>query len=145
MTIEGITNGVVIDHIRAGFGMKVLEYLGLSGRSDTVALIMNAVSKKHGRKDIIKLENFRDVDLAVIGLIDHTATVNYIRDNKIYKKQRLNLPEKVTNVLRCKNPRCVTSVERVEHIFHLVPESGMYRCDYCDDLVNTGIGALINQ
>jgi len=136
MTIEGIANGVVIDHIRAGFGMKVLEYLGLSGRSDTVALIMNAVSKKHGRKDIIKLENFKDVDLTVIGLIDHNATVNYIRNNTIYKKQQLNLPEKVTNVLRCKNPRCVTSVERVEHVFHLVPESGMYRCMYCDDLVN---------
>jgi len=137
MTIEGIANGVVIDHIRAGFGMKVLEYLGLNGRSDTVALIMNAVSKKHGRKDIIKLENFKDIDLKVIGLIDHTATVNYIRNNKIYKKQQLNLPDKVTNVLRCKNPRCVTSVEKVDHIFHLVPGSGMYRCDYCDDLLKT--------
>jgi len=135
MTIEGIANGVVIDHIRAGFGMKVLEYLGLGGRNDTVALIMNAISKKHGRKDIIKLENFKDVDLTIIGLIDHTATVNYIRNNKIYKKQQLNLPEKVTNVLRCKNPRCVTSVEKVDHVFHLVPESGMYRCAYCDDLV----------
>jgi len=145
MTIEGIVNGVVIDHIQAGFGMKVLEYLGLGGRSDTVALIMNAVSKKHGRKDIIKLENFPDVDLTIIGLIDQTATVNYIQDNKIVKKQQLNLPLKVTNVIRCKNPRCVTSVEQVAHVFHLVPGSGMYRCIYCDDLVSTGYNSLAGR
>jgi len=144
MTIEGIANGVVIDHIKAGFGMKVLEYLGLGGRGDTVALIMNAISKKHGRKDIIKLENVTDLDLAIIGLIDHTATVNYIKDNKIVDKQRLSLPQKVTNVLKCKNPRCVTSIEQVAHTFLLVKDSGlhgspgMYRCMYCDDLVAAG-------
>jgi len=138
MNIDGIANGVVVDHIRAGFGMKVLEYLGLNSRGDTVALIMNAVSKKHGRKDIIKLENVTDLDLTVIGLIDHTATVNYIKDHKLVGKQRLSLPEKVTNVIKCKNPRCVTSVEQVAHTFLLVAKSGMYRCMYCDDLVNGG-------
>ena len=139
MTIEGIANGVVIDHIRAGFGMKVLEYLGLGGRGDTVALIMNAVSKKHGRKDIIKLENITDLNLDVLGLIDHKATVNYIKDHKIVDKQHLSLPEKVTGVLRCKNPRCVTSIEQVAHTFLLVAGSGMYRCMYCDDLVVAGV------
>jgi len=135
MIIEGIANGVVIDHIRAGFGMKVLEYLGLAGRGDTVALIMNAVSKKHGRKDMIKLENVTNLDLTLIGLIDHNATVNFIKDSKIVDKRQLSLPLKVTNVLKCKNPRCVTSVEDVAHTFLLTGGSGMYRCMYCDDLV----------
>jgi len=135
MTIEGIANGVVIDHIRAGFGMKVLEFLGLSGRGDTVALIMNAVSKKHGRKDMIKLENIRDLNLDIIGLIDHNATVNYISNHKIVNKKQLSLPKKVENVLRCKNPRCVTSIEQVTHTFMLTADTGMYRCMYCDDLV----------
>ena len=139
MTIEGIANGVVIDHIRAGFGMRVLEYLGLGGRGDTVALIMNAVSKKHGRKDIIKLENITNVDLTALGLIDHNATVNFIKDHKIVDKKNLSLPEKVTNVIKCKNPRCVTSIEQVAHTFLLVPRSGMYRCMYCDDLVAAGV------
>ncbi|MCL2528360.1 MAG: aspartate carbamoyltransferase regulatory subunit [Defluviitaleaceae bacterium] len=138
MNIQGIANGVVIDHIKAGFGMKVLEYLGLSGRGDTVALIMNATSGKHGRKDIIKLENVENVNLDVIGLIDHTATVNIIKNSKIVEKKQLSLPEKVTNVLKCKNPRCVTSIEQVPHTFLLVKDSGMYRCMYCDDLVAAG-------
>ena len=138
MTIEGIANGVVIDHIRAGFGIKVLEHLGISGKTDTVAFIMNASSKKHGRKDIIKLENILDLDLAVLGLIDHNATVNFIKDHKIVDKQKLSLPQKVTNVIRCKNPRCVTSVEQVPHVFHLVNEFGVYRCMYCDDLTQAG-------
>jgi len=139
MIIEGIANGIVIDHIQAGFGIKVLEYLGVSGRSDTIAFIMNAVSKKHGRKDIIKLENITDLDLAVLGLIDHNATVNYIKDNIIVDKKKLSLPEKVINVIRCKNPRCVTSIEQVAHEFHLVTaDTGTYRCKYCDDLVKAG-------
>ena len=139
MTIEGIANGVVIDHIKAGFGLRVLEYLGLSGRGDTVALIMNAVSKKHGRKDIIKLENITDVDLNVLGLVDHNATVNFISNSKIVSKQKLSLPGKVTNVIECKNPRCVTSVENVAHTFYLVPGADMYRCMYCDDLKPAGV------
>ena len=139
MQIEGIANGIVIDHIRAGFGIKVLEYLGVGARGDTIAFIMNAVSKKHGRKDIIKLENIRDLDLTVLGLIDHNATVNYIKDSKIVDKIKLSLPEKVTNVIRCKNPRCVTSIEQVPHIFHLTDATaGVYRCTYCDDLVKSG-------
>ncbi|MCL2360215.1 MAG: aspartate carbamoyltransferase regulatory subunit [Defluviitaleaceae bacterium] len=138
MTIKGIANGIVIDHIRAGFGMKVLEYLGLEGRGDTVALIMNAVSDKHGRKDIIKIENYQNLPLDVIGLIDHNATVNYITNHRIVDKKQLSLPKEVENVLRCKNPRCVTSIEQVTHTFRLVSNTGMYSCMYCDDLVKAG-------
>jgi len=135
MTIKGLSNGIVIDHIRAGFGVKVLEYLGAIGKGETVAFIMNATSKKHGRKDIIKLNNIDDLDLTVLGLIDHNATVNYIKNNEIVSKQKLTLPEKVTNVIRCKNPRCVTSIESIPHIFSRVGESDTYHCTYCDDLV----------
>ncbi|MCL2405409.1 MAG: aspartate carbamoyltransferase regulatory subunit [Defluviitaleaceae bacterium] len=135
MTIEGIGNGIVIDHIRAGFGIKVLGYLGATGKSDTVAFIMNAPSKKHSRKDIIKLENTNDLDLTVLGLIDHNATVNVIKNHEIVDKIKLSLPEKVTNVIRCKNPRCVTSIESISHTFQRVGDSDTYHCVYCDDLV----------
>jgi len=135
MKIEGLANGIVIDHIRAGFGVKVLEYLGAIGQGDTVAFIMNAVSKKHGRKDIIKLENYDKLDMAVLGLIDHNATVNYIKDHEIVDKKKLTLPEKVTNVIKCKNPRCVTSIESIPHVFIRVGETETYHCTYCDDLV----------
>jgi len=137
MEINSIANGVVIDHIRAGFGMKVLEYLNIDTGKDTVAFIMNAASQKYDRKDIIKLESITDVDLTVLGLIEHNATVNIIKDHIIVDKIKLNLPERVTNVIRCKNPRCITSVEAVPHIFHLMDESGMYRCEYCDNIVRT--------
>ena len=135
MKIESLVNGIVIDHIRAGFGVKVLEYLGAIDKGDTIAFIMNAVSKKHGRKDIIKLENIADLNLDVLGLIDHNATVSFVKDHKIVDKKKLSLPAKVTNVIRCKNPRCVTSIEQVTHTFHRVNDEGIYRCGYCDDLV----------
>ena len=135
MEINSIANGIVIDHIRAGSGMKVLEYLHVDLRQGMVAFIMNAPSLKLGRKDIIKIENYTDFDLKVLGLIEHNATVNVIEDHVIVKKIKLNLPERVTNVLRCKNPRCVTSAEAVPHIFHRVEQSEMYRCEYCDDIV----------
>ena len=138
MEINSITNGVVIDHIRAGFGMKVLEYLHIDTERGSVALIMNVVSNKHGRKDIIKLENVEDIDVDVLGLIDHNATVIHIKDGDIVKKVKLTFPQKVTNVLLCKNPRCVTSVEAVPHVFHLMDEHlGRYRCEYCDNVVKT--------
>ena len=134
MEIKGIENGVVIDHIRAGFGLKVLDYLNIGSENGSVALIMNVPSKKHGKKDMIKLENVENVDIDILGLIDHSATVIYIRDNKITKKTKVSLPEKVTNVIRCKNPRCITSMEAVPHIFHLACKTGKYRCEYCDNL-----------
>jgi len=134
INIQGIQNGVVIDHIRAGFGMNVLEYLGLKEGNEMVALIMNAKSSKHGRKDIIKLTNIDNVNLDILGLVDQTATVNYIKDGEIYDKKHPSLPPRVDNIFKCKNPRCVTSIEQVPHTFVLVTESGMYRCMYCDDL-----------
>ncbi|MCL2852127.1 MAG: aspartate carbamoyltransferase regulatory subunit [Defluviitaleaceae bacterium] len=137
MEINSIANGIVIDHIRAGFGLKVLEYLKIDKGLGSVAIIMNAVSEKHGRKDLIKLENVENVDVDVLGLIDHNATVIYIKNDGIVKKAKLSLPEKVTNVILCKNPRCVTSVEAVPHVFHLADASGKYRCEYCDNMVKS--------
>jgi aspartate carbamoyltransferase regulatory subunit len=117
--------------------MKVLEYLNVDTGNDTVAIIMNATSKKYGKKDIIKIENITDVDTAALGLLDHTATVNLIEDGRIKEKIALALPEKVVNVIKCKNPRCVTSVEpAISHIFRLVDASREeYKCEYCDEIV----------
>jgi len=137
MEIKSISNGVVIDHIRAGFGMKVLEYLNIDTGRGSVALIMNADSGKHGKKDLIKLENVESVDIDVLGLIDHNATVIYIKNDEVVNKINVAPPKVVTNVLKCKNPRCVTSVEAVPHVFHLVDESGKYRCEYCDNLLKS--------
>jgi aspartate carbamoyltransferase regulatory subunit len=140
LEINSIAKGIVIDHIKAGYGMKVLEYLDVDMSKNTIAFIMNAISQKHGRKDVIKIENLTNVDITVLGLVDHSATVNIIDDHKIVKKIKLSLPEKVTNVIKCKNPRCVTSTEHhVPHIFHLVDEeTEEYRCEYCDDIVKAG-------
>ena len=137
MEINSITNGIVIDHIRAGFGMKVLDYLHIDTERGSVALIMNVTSNKHGRKDLIKLENVEDIDVDVLGVFDHNATVIYIKDGRIVKKVKMDFPKKVTNVLICKNPRCVTSVEAVPHVFHLMDGLGRYRCEYCDNVVKT--------
>ena len=137
MEVNEIDNGIVIDHLRAGTGLKVLSYLDVDTRSDRIALIMNATSNKIGRKDVIKFENLLNVDLAALGLIDHEATVNYIENGEIVKKVKLALPDSVTNVIKCKNPRCVTSVEpEIPHVFLLVdPQSEEYRCKYCDEIV----------
>ena len=138
MEINSVENGIVIDHIRAGMGLKVLSYLDIDTRKDTVALIMNALSNKYERKDLIKIENLFDVDLAALGLLDCGATVNYIENGKLIKKVKLALPERVTDVIKCKNPRCVTSVEpAIPHVFILVDaETEEYRCEYCDDIVS---------
>ncbi len=138
MIVTSIENGIVIDHITAGLGAQILEYLKIDTSENTIAFIMNAQSKKHGKKDIIKIQNVTDVDLTVLGLIDPKATVNVIKEGKIVEKIKLSLPEKVTNVIKCKNPRCVTSVERnIPHIFHLInPETKEYRCEYCDEIVS---------
>lgn len=138
MEVNEIENGIVIDHIRAGTGLKVLSYLGIDARGDTVALIMNAQSSKFGRKDIIKIENLTNIDLDALGLIDSGATVNYIESGERVRKVKLALPERVVNVLKCKNPRCVTSVEpAIPHAFLLVdPQTEEYRCEYCDEIVS---------
>ena len=138
LNIDEIQNGIVIDHITAGTGNRILDYLKIDTKKNTIAFIMNATSKKHGRKDLIKIENVTDVDLTVLGLLDPNATVNIIENGKIVKKINLELPKTVTNVIKCKNPRCVTSVERnAPHIFHLMDaQTREYRCEYCDEIVS---------
>jgi aspartate carbamoyltransferase regulatory subunit len=141
VTINSIKRGIVIDHIRAGLGVKIFNHLKLDKANYTVALIMNASSIKVGRKDIIKIENELDIDYTVLGLIDPFVTINIIENEVITRKVKLQLPQKVENVIKCKNPRCVTAVERyVPHIFHLVDSGkGEYRCEYCDEFAKLSI------
>ena len=135
MIIGAIKNGMVIDHITAGRALKLYELLGLEKAECEVALIKNAVSSKMGRKDIIKINGGLDLDLDVLGYIDHNITINIIRDSKIVEKKTLQLPKKITNVIRCKNPRCITSIEQeLPNIFILSDEEEQtYRCLYCEE------------
>lgn len=137
LEINSIEKGIVIDHIKAGYGMTVFNYLHLDKADYNVALIMNAYSEKMGKKDIIKINNVIDINYDFLGLIDPNATVNIIENGKTVKKVKLEVPEKVVNIIHCKNPRCVTSVEHYfDHVFHLVDkEKRSYRCEYCDDIV----------
>ncbi len=134
MRIDSIQNGIVIDHISAGHGMELYELLGLRNADLPVAMIMNVVSKKLGRKDIIKIDAEIPVNLDVIGYVDPKATVNYIKDGQLVKKVNIEIPKMLTNVLRCKNPRCITSVEQeLDHVFKLTDEKNkVYRCIYCE-------------
>lgn len=134
MNIDSITNGIVIDHITAGRGMLLYDLLGLGELDDSVALIMRVCSKKCGKKDIIKIDSDISVNFDVIGYVDPNATVNIIRDGKLVEKRNIDLPETLKNVIKCKNPRCITSVEQeLEHIFKLTDrENGVYRCIYCE-------------
>ena len=136
LTINSMKSGLVIDHIKAGLGIKIFNYLKLDKADFTVALIMNVPSQKQGKKDMIKIENVIDIDFTVLGLIDPNITIVVIEDEHISQKIKLRLPEKVENVIKCKNPRCITSVEKyIPHIFYLIDESrGEYRCKYCDEI-----------
>jgi aspartate carbamoyltransferase regulatory subunit len=138
VTINSIKRGIVIDHIKAGVGLKIFKYLGLDNADYTVALIMNAQSKKLGRKDIIKIENEIDIDFAVLGFIDPNITINIISGEEIENKVKLKLPDKIEHVIKCDNPRCITSVEQeILHSFYLANrEKGEYRCIYCDEVNN---------
>ena len=134
MNIDSIVNGIVIDHITAGRAMRLYELLGLGEADCSVAIIKNAVSRKLGRKDIIKIDADMPVDLDVIGYVDPGATVNIIREGALAEKRIIGKPMRLTNVIRCKNPRCITSVEQeLPHIFCLTDsENGVYRCLYCE-------------
>ncbi|HHX14231.1 MAG TPA: aspartate carbamoyltransferase regulatory subunit [Clostridiales bacterium] len=138
LVINSIEKGIVIDHITAGLGARILSYLDIDTSKHTIAFIMNAESKKHGRKDVIKIKDVTDVDLANLGLIDPKATVNVIDGHKVIRKIKLEMPETVVNIIKCKNPRCVTSIEaNAPHVFRLIDrESQEYRCEYCDDIVS---------
>ncbi|WP_373833928.1 aspartate carbamoyltransferase regulatory subunit [Bacteroides heparinolyticus] len=134
MNIDSIKNGYVIDHITAGCGMQLYNLLGLDELDCTVAIIKNVSSKRMGKKDIIKIDANISVNLDIIGFVDPGATVNYIKDSKLIDKKNLALPTKLTNVLKCKNPRCITSVEQeLPHVFTLTDkENKVYRCLYCE-------------
>ncbi len=134
MRVDAIQNGIVIDHITAGRGMQLYELLGLGELECPVALMMHAVSGKMGSKDIIKIDADIPVDLDVIGYVDPGATVNFIHDGKLIEKRRIEMPKMLTNVIRCRNPRCITSVEQeLDHVFRLTDEENkVYRCIYCE-------------
>ena len=134
MKIDAIVNGIVIDHITAGKGMKLYQFLGLETLDCPVALIKNVSSKVMGKKDIIKIDADIELNLDVIGFVDPSATVNIIRDGVLVEKRVINMPETLTNVIKCKNPRCITSCEQeLDHIFKLTDkEDKVYRCIYCE-------------
>ena len=136
LNIEKIRNGIVIDHIKAGQGIRIFNWLGLDKSPYTVAFVVNASSRDMGRKDIIKIDNTIAINFNLLGFIDPNITVNIIEDEKITEKIKLKLPERVENVLLCKNPRCITSTEKyIPHIFHLESlEQRTYRCEYCDEI-----------
>ena len=135
LNISGIHEGFVLDHIQAGMSMRIYRDLKLDQLDCTVAIIKNAKSNKMGKKDIIKVECPIDaLDLDILGFIDHRITVNVIKDDKIVEKKALHLPKEVHNVIFCKNPRCITSIEQeLEQIFVLTDkENKVYRCKYCE-------------
>ena len=134
LNIGGLKEGVVIDHIKAGGAMEIYNYLGLENLDCSVAIIKNAKSNKMGKKDIIKIEGPITVNLEVLGVLDENITINVIKDNKIVEKKALPLPEVVTNVIKCKNPRCITSIEQeLPHRFKLTDKKNrIYRCMYCE-------------
>ncbi len=138
MNIDSIQNGVVIDHIQAGGGMKLYELLGLDTIECSVALIRNVSSKKMGRKDIIKIDGDISVNLDVIGYVDPDATVNIIRNGNLVEKKSIPMPEQLVNVIQCKNPRCITTCEQeLDHVVRLTDcEQKVYRCIYCETKAN---------
>ena len=138
MNIDSVRNGVVIDHITAGNGARLYELLGLDSLTCTVAFIRNVPSKKMGRKDIIKVDGDVTLNLDVIGYVDPAATVNVIRDGELVEKRTIEMPLQLVNVIKCKNPRCITTTEQeLDHIVRLTdPEKKVYRCIYCETKAN---------
>ena len=134
MHIDSIRNGIVLDHIKAGKSMEIYRFLGLDSLDCSVAIIKNAPSKKQGKKDIIKIDSEMDLDLNILGFIDPQITVNVIKDGELVEKKHLTLPKQLRDVLKCKNPRCITSVEQeITHVFNLTdPARAIYRCAYCE-------------
>ena len=134
MNIDSIKNGYVIDHIKAGNGMKIYNYLKLNELECPVAIIKNVKSNKSGKKDIIKVDDDINLNIDALGFIDPDITINVVKDSKIIKKYHPELPEKIVNIVKCKNPRCITSIEQeLDQIFELRDkENRVYRCKYCE-------------
>ena len=136
LNVGKIEEGFVLDHIEAGKSLSIYEHLQLNKLDCTVAIIKNARSNKMGKKDILKVEcDINTLDLDILGFIDHNITVNVIKDGEIVDKMELTLPKEIKNVIRCKNPRCITSIEQeLPHIFVLSDEqTEVYRCKYCEE------------
>ena len=136
LNVGSISEGFVLDHIEAGRSMDIYKYLHLYELDCCVAIIKNAKSNKMGKKDIIKIECPIDfMDLDILGFIDHNITINIIENEKIVEKKQLKLPKEIRNVIRCKNPRCITSIEQgLDHVFVLTDEENqIYRCKYCEE------------
>ena len=144
MNIDSIQNGVVLDHIQAGKSMDIYRYLHLDRLDCSVAIIKNVRSGHMAKKDIIKIDSPMDLDLDVLGYIDASITVNIIRNGKLVEKKHLELPQKLVNIVRCKNPRCITVAEpQLDAIFLLSdPERHTYRCAYCDTAKDRRDGLL---
>lgn len=136
LNVGALSEGFVLDHIEAGKSMMIYHSLGLDKLDCCVAIIKNARSNKMGKKDIIKIEGGLDlVDLDILGFIDHNITVNIIKNGEIVSKKALSLPNEITNIIHCKNPRCITSIEQeLKHVFLLTDkENKVYRCKYCEE------------
>ncbi len=136
LNVGKLNEGVVLDHIKAGKAMDIYRDLKLDKIDNCVAIIKNARSNKMGKKDIIKIEtSINSIDLDILGFIDHNITVNIIKDGEIVRKKELALPKKIVNVIKCKNPRCITSIEQeLEQVFVLTnKEKAVYRCRYCEE------------
>ena len=143
LNVGRIEEGFVLDHIQAGRSMDIYKYLHLDKLDCCVAIIKNAKSNKMGKKDIMKIECPIDfMDLDVLGFIDHSITINIIKDSEIVDKKTLHLPKEITNVIRCKNPRCITSIEQeLDHVFVLTDEEKqIYRCKYCEEKYDGRLG-----
>lgn len=134
MIVDKINSGIVIDHIKAGKSMEIYNFLRLDKADCVVAVIQNAIGK-HGKKDLIKIENPYNIDVNILGYIDPNITINYIENGEVSEKKHLKLPEKLDNIVQCKNPRCVTSIEQeIKHQFKLVDaKTATYRCIYCEE------------
>lgn len=139
MNIDSIKNGIVIDHIPAGKGMEIYRLLELEKLDCQVAIIKNASSGKLGRKDIIKIATAIDVDLDLLGYVAPGVTIDLIRDGQLAEKKSPQLPERIVGVIRCKNPRCITSTEQeLPQVFRLADrEKGVYRCLYCESMAKS--------
>ena len=137
MNIDSIKNGYVIDHIQPGKGLEIYEYLKLGDLDCQVAIIKNAKSTKMGKKDIIKIDKKLDIDMNVLGYIDHNITINVIENDERVRKFHPEIPERLVNIVKCKNPRCITSVEQeLDQVCILTDRvNGVYRCKYCESRV----------
>ena len=137
MNIDSIKNGIVIDHIKAKKGLEIYNALGLQNLDCSVAIITNAKSEKMGKKDIIKIDRNIDLDLDILGYLDHNITINIIKNDERINKYHVELPEEIVNILKCKNPRCITSTEQeLKQVFVLTDkEKKTYRCKYCETLL----------